>query len=138
MSSCWIQSNATRKGLITEPYNSDSGTECLSFSAPSKRVSFDMASDSLRETQTLANFFVNRTHTNLSQSLSESPHPLPASDSIQESAPSPQHGVKKNSVHIPDMFSSIMAIDPCVNPHYHKVKLEADLWLKRYAKSSLG
>ncbi|KAI0487794.1 Presilphiperfolan-8-beta-ol synthase [Xylaria cf. heliscus] len=32
------------------------------------------------------------------------------------------------SVNIPDMFSSIMSVDPLMNPHYEKVKPEADAW----------
>lgn len=32
------------------------------------------------------------------------------------------------SVNIPDMFSSIMSVEPLINPHYEKVKPEADAW----------
>ncbi|KAI0437867.1 Presilphiperfolan-8-beta-ol synthase [Xylaria telfairii] len=37
-----------------------------------------------------------------------------------------QHPVK--SVNIPDMFSSIMSVEPLMNPHYERVKPEADAW----------
>ncbi|TRX96398.1 hypothetical protein FHL15_002670 [Xylaria flabelliformis] len=32
------------------------------------------------------------------------------------------------SVNIPDMFSSIMSVEPLINPHYEKIKPEADAW----------
>ncbi|KAI1746642.1 Presilphiperfolan-8-beta-ol synthase [Xylaria castorea] len=32
------------------------------------------------------------------------------------------------SVNIPDMFSSIMSVEPLINSHYEKVKPEADAW----------
>ncbi|RWA13226.1 hypothetical protein EKO27_g1845 [Xylaria grammica] len=35
---------------------------------------------------------------------------------------------KPFSVNIPDMFSSIMSVEPLINPHYEKVKPEADAW----------
>ncbi|KAI0007135.1 isoprenoid synthase domain-containing protein [Xylariaceae sp. FL0662B] len=35
------------------------------------------------------------------------------------------------SVHLPDLFSSIMSVDPVVNPNYEKVKAEADNWISR-------
>lgn len=31
-----------------------------------------------------------------------------------------------------------MAVDPVVNPHYHKVKPKADSWIQRYASIDLG
>lgn len=36
------------------------------------------------------------------------------------------------SVRVPDMFSSIMATKPVVNPNYFKVKAEGDRWIARY------
>ncbi|KAI0424115.1 Presilphiperfolan-8-beta-ol synthase [Xylaria sp. FL1042] len=35
---------------------------------------------------------------------------------------------KTYSVNIPDMFSSIMSVEPLINPNYEKVKPEADAW----------
>jgi hypothetical protein len=34
-------------------------------------------------------------------------------------------------IRIPDMFSSIMAVKPVVNPHYHDVKPRADAWIAK-------
>ncbi|KAF2971668.1 hypothetical protein GQX73_g1886 [Xylaria multiplex] len=39
-----------------------------------------------------------------------------------------QSPAKSSSVNIPDMFSSIMSVDPLVNPHYEKIKPQADAW----------
>ncbi|KAI8624673.1 Presilphiperfolan-8-beta-ol synthase [Xylariaceae sp. FL1651] len=39
-----------------------------------------------------------------------------------------QSSIKSTSVNIPDMFSSIMSVEPLLNPHYEKVKVEADAW----------
>lgn len=36
-------------------------------------------------------------------------------------------------VRIPDLFSSIMATKPTVNPHYFQVKAEGDRWISKYA-----
>ncbi|TGJ85574.1 hypothetical protein E0Z10_g3222 [Xylaria hypoxylon] len=35
---------------------------------------------------------------------------------------------KSSSVNIPDMFSSIMSVEPLINPHYEKIKPQADAW----------
>ncbi|KAI0808724.1 Presilphiperfolan-8-beta-ol synthase [Xylaria sp. FL0064] len=39
-----------------------------------------------------------------------------------------QTASKSYSVNIPDMFSSIMSVEPLINPNYEKVKPEADAW----------
>ncbi|OTA98480.1 hypothetical protein M426DRAFT_69724 [Hypoxylon sp. CI-4A] len=44
------------------------------------------------------------------------------------------HGQTRQSVRIPDLFSSIMASKPVVNPNYFKVKAEGDRWITRIAK----
>ncbi|PKX94108.1 terpene synthase family protein [Aspergillus novofumigatus IBT 16806] len=38
---------------------------------------------------------------------------------------------KHDFVFVPDMFSSIMAAKPVVNPYYHEVKPKADAWITR-------
>ncbi|KAI1479684.1 terpenoid synthase [Daldinia eschscholtzii] len=40
----------------------------------------------------------------------------------------------RRSVRIPDLFSSIMATKPVVNPNYFKVKAAGDRWIKRIMK----
>jgi hypothetical protein len=37
----------------------------------------------------------------------------------------------KRSVRVPDLFSSIMASKPVVNPNYFKVKIEGDRWIAK-------
>ncbi len=54
-------------------------------------------------------------------------------DTTQETGTSPQHRAKIESVYVPDLFSSIMAVKPIVNPNYHEVKPKADSWIKWYA-----
>ncbi|KAJ8118391.1 hypothetical protein ONZ43_g3998 [Nemania bipapillata] len=39
-----------------------------------------------------------------------------------------QASLKPTSVKIPDLFSSIMSAEPLMNPHYEKVKPQADSW----------
>ncbi len=39
-----------------------------------------------------------------------------------------QSTAKSSSVNIPDMFSSIMSVEPLINPHYEKIKPQADAW----------
>ncbi|KAI0975940.1 Presilphiperfolan-8-beta-ol synthase [Xylaria arbuscula] len=39
-----------------------------------------------------------------------------------------QAPIMSSSVKIPDMFSSIMSVEPLINPHYEKIKPEADSW----------
>lgn len=34
-------------------------------------------------------------------------------------------------VHIPDLFSSIMATKPAVNPNYFQVKADGDRWISK-------
>lgn len=46
------------------------------------------------------------------------------------SKPDEQHEGRR-SVKIPDLFSSIMAPKPVVNPNYSKVKAEGDEWIAR-------
>ncbi|KAI0892209.1 isoprenoid synthase domain-containing protein [Annulohypoxylon nitens] len=41
------------------------------------------------------------------------------------------HGSERRFVRIPDLFSSIMASRPAVNPNYFKVKAEGDRWISR-------
>jgi hypothetical protein len=38
---------------------------------------------------------------------------------------------KEHVIHLPDMFSSIMSIEPVINQHYSKVKLEAEAWIAK-------
>ncbi|KAI2771552.1 terpenoid synthase [Daldinia loculata] len=49
------------------------------------------------------------------------------------SKPDEQHEGRR-SVKIPDLFSSIMAPKPVVNPNYSKVKAEGDEWIARIMK----
>ena len=35
---------------------------------------------------------------------------------------------------IPDLFSSIMAVEPVVNPNYFKVKSKGDAWIQWYLR----
>ncbi|KAI9035559.1 terpene synthase family protein [Aspergillus affinis] len=44
--------------------------------------------------------------------------------------------VSPHYIHVPDMFSSIMAVKPVVNPHYHEVKFKADAWIARTISAS--
>ena len=68
---------------------------------------------------------------NSSASLPESP----ASDVIRDPSPSPKAKAQKRAVHVPNMFSSIMAIKPIVNPNYYEVKPKGDAWITRCACS---
>ena len=69
---------------------------------------------------------------NSSASLPESP----ASDVTRDPSPSPKAKAQKRAVHVPDMFSSIMAVKPIVNPNYHEVKPKGDAWITRCACSN--
>lgn len=40
--------------------------------------------------------------------------------------------VNERTVHLPDLFSSIMAIKPAVNPNYHEVKAKGNSWVIKY------
>ncbi|KAL3483007.1 Presilphiperfolan-8-beta-ol synthase [Aspergillus germanicus] len=53
-------------------------------------------------------------------------------DELQQSSPSSHdQDMKDRIVYVPDMFSSIMAVKPVVNVHYHEVKPKADSWISR-------
>jgi hypothetical protein len=53
-------------------------------------------------------------------------------DELQPSLPSSHdQDMKDRIVYVPDMFSSIMAVKPVVNVHYHEVKPKADSWISR-------
>ncbi|KAL7818357.1 terpenoid synthase [Trichoderma gracile] len=51
-------------------------------------------------------------------------------DASTVSLQSPKKADTPNQVVIPDLFSSIMAVEPSINPHYKEVKAEADAWFK--------
>ncbi|KAH0491851.1 hypothetical protein TgHK011_003256 [Trichoderma gracile] len=51
-------------------------------------------------------------------------------DASTVSLQSPKKADTPNQVVIPDLFSSIMAVEPSINPHYKEVKVEADAWFK--------
>ncbi|KAF2965292.1 hypothetical protein GQX73_g8299 [Xylaria multiplex] len=55
-----------------------------------------------------------------------------ARSTLQPGAPEPEgeHELRR-SVRIPDLFSSIMAARPAVNPNYFKVKAEGDRWIAK-------
>ncbi|RYC55945.1 hypothetical protein CHU98_g10275 [Xylaria longipes] len=36
---------------------------------------------------------------------------------------------QRRSVRVPDLFSSIMSLNPVVNPNYFQVKAEGDRWI---------
>lgn len=106
----------------TELLNDNSNAGGLALSTSSDLVSFDVKSDSIH---------MDVTKTDLSESSAESSPPEPDSVVSQDGIRSPEDRAKQNFVYLPDLFSSIMAIDPCVNSNYHKVKPEADSWIKR-------
>ncbi|KAK4032622.1 isoprenoid synthase domain-containing protein [Parachaetomium inaequale] len=55
----------------------------------------------------------------------------PSSDTSHDTAPDSHNGGKKDRIIIvPDLFSSIMAVDPVVNPNYFKVKPKGDAWIQ--------
>ena len=58
----------------------------------------------------------------------------PPSDTTHESVPDSHDGKGDKIVMLPDMFSSIMAVDPVVNPNYFKVKPKGDAWIQWYYK----
>lgn len=49
-----------------------------------------------------------------------------------DGGPLQENVMKKHVVYLPDMFSSIMAVRPVVNPNYHEVKIKADSWITRF------
>ncbi|CDM27661.1 Presilphiperfolan-8-beta-ol synthase [Penicillium roqueforti FM164] len=67
-------------------------------------------------------------------SFDETSSPLPSSassfsDITYGADLKPSEVLKSQVVFVPDLFSSIMAVEPVVNPNYHKVKPEADAWI---------
>ena len=78
---------------------------------------------------------------NLSVSLFSGPSSVQTHDSISSSPPSEftnetppdsRDGKKDGILVIPDLFSSIMAVEPVVNPNYFKVKPKGDAWIQWY------
>lgn len=65
-------------------------------------------------------------------SSSASSPPSSCSDITDDAGLQTPEGVKGQVVRVPDLFSSIMAVQPVVNPNYHKVKPEADAWITEY------
>ena len=55
-----------------------------------------------------------------------------ASESTLETTPDSHDGKKDEILVMPDMFSSIMAVEPIVNPNYFKVKPKGDTWIQWY------
>ena len=66
------------------------------------------------------------THDGVSSSL--------PSNFTHETAPGSHDGKEDMILVLPDMFSSIMAVDPVMNPNYFKVKSKGDAWLQLYFK----
>ncbi|KAF9885940.1 hypothetical protein FE257_012230 [Aspergillus nanangensis] len=68
--------------------------------------------------------------------------PLQASDlpsSTQEkplSTKPSEDGLKQQQMRIPDMFTSIMASEPVVNPNYDRVRRESDAWMEKILERS--
>ena len=62
----------------------------------------------------------------------DSGYSSPPSDITNETAPDSHDGKEDKILVIPDMFSSIMAADPVVNPNYFKVKAKGDAWIQWY------
>ncbi|KAI9369035.1 isoprenoid synthase domain-containing protein [Aspergillus egyptiacus] len=62
-------------------------------------------------------------------SSSASSPPNSRSDITDEGLHTPEVKGPGQVVRVPDLFSSIMAAQPVVNPNYHKVKPEADAWI---------
>lgn len=112
----------------TELLNGNPNAEGLALSTSVDLVSFEDISDSIH---------VDMTKINLSESSAESSPPEADSDVSQDDTRSPQDRAMQNLVYVPDLFSSIMAIDPCMNPNYHMVKPKADSWIKRYTNPGL-
>ncbi|RYP24797.1 hypothetical protein DL765_000343 [Monosporascus sp. GIB2] len=69
------------------------------------------------------------------ESSSPFTHSGPASDTTRDTSPSPPRSPKERKVYVPDMFSSIMAVKPVVNPNYFHVKPKADAWIARVYKA---
>ena len=57
------------------------------------------------------------------------------SDTTHETVPDSNSGKEGKTVMVPDMFSSIMAVDPVVNPNYFRVKPKGDAWIQWYFNS---
>lgn len=45
---------------------------------------------------------------------------------------STQKAQNESFIKMPDLFASIMAVKPCVNPHYFEVKPKAESWIVKY------
>lgn len=70
----------------------------------------------------------NSSHSHLSSStLDGSSHPAVTEPSKDSESSTKQ----KPAVVIPNLFSSIMAVKPLVNPHYHDVKKKAEAWFSK-------
>jgi hypothetical protein len=66
-------------------------------------------------------------------SASSPPTPTSSGSDITEDLNPHTESVSKTPfLYVPDMFSSIMAVDPVVNPHYSEVKPKADDWITEY------
>ena len=68
----------------------------------------------------------------LSASAHDSGYSSPSADSTHENGPDSHDANKDQVVTVPDMFSSIMAVEPVMNPNYLKVKSEGEAWIQRY------
>jgi hypothetical protein len=44
----------------------------------------------------------------------------------------PERTINERTVQLPDLFSSLMAIKPAVNPNYHEVKAKGNSWVIKY------
>ena len=87
---------------------------------------FNSSTDSLQELQ-------SPDLSQVSESSLSSPEDS-APNNTQDTCKSPQCDAQTISVYLPDLFSSIMAVKPIVNPNYNEVKSKADLWITRYAR----
>ena len=112
------------------------------FSDSKTIVSVDMASGVLLESQVLlpnassdaSQLSVSLSSGSFSDKICDSGYSSPPSEITQETAPDSHDGKQDKSLVIPDMFSSIMAADPVVNPNYFKVKSKGDAWIQWYFK----
>ena len=56
-------------------------------------------------------------------------------DTVPDTEPTAKRvKIEENTVEVPDMFSSIMAVEPVVNPNYFKVKIKGDEWIQRWVE----
>lgn len=56
------------------------------------------------------------------------------SDFTNETTSGSHDGKEDKILVIPDLFSSIMAVEPVVNPNYFKVKSKGDAWIQWYLR----